>query len=236
MMFEAAAAANNAGEDESEDLKYAREEVALCPRNAQCRLDLALALEEAGLLRFAYAEARAATTLTPKYGRAWKARSRLETLLPSQEIDDDDGPYLQTPLDNNEAVAASVNEEEIRAQSPEEALSLSQSLKSAGNEHFVAKRHAEAVKAWTAAIELLKLWSLPVDAKLFSNRAAANLKLNKNVLAVADARLSAEADPGWWKAHWYLGQALSAQLVVSASQRGACTSNGERAQEAYRWW
>ncbi|KAH8096325.1 hypothetical protein JL720_3690 [Aureococcus anophagefferens] len=75
------------------------------------------------------------------------------------------------------------------------------------NAHFVAGG-AEAVVHWTFAIDLLKTWDAPVDAKLYSNRAAANLALKKHA---------------------------TLELVkASAAQRGACTSNGERAQEAYR--
>ena len=73
-----------------------------------------------------------------------------------------------------------------------------------------------------------------MDAKLYSNRAAANLALKKHVCAATDGNLAVEADPAWWKGHWYFGQATLELVKASAAQRGACTSNGERAQEAYR--
>ena len=106
--------------------------------------------------------------------------------------------------------------------------------KQTGNGHFLGKRHAEAVLHWGFAIDLLKKWDCPVDAKLYSNRAAANLALKKHVLAATDGRLATEADPNWWKGHWYFGQATLELVKASAAKRGACTSNGERAQEAYR--
>mmetsp|Transcript_839 Transcript_839/g.2696 ORF Transcript_839/g.2696 Transcript_839/m.2696 type:complete len:351 (-) Transcript_839:204-1256(-) len=222
-----------AAPDEGEELQYARAEVRACPRNALCRLNLASALEDARQFRAAFAEARAATTLTKTYGRAWKARARLELALDEASIDrqDADEMWRETPLDDDDDDAAPAAP---RAASAAEAAQLAAACKSAGNGHFVAKRMPEAVEAWTEAVDHLKAWGLAADAKLYSNRAAAYLQLGKNVLAATDARASADADATWWKAHWYLGQALSAQLAHSANQRGACTSNGERAQEAYR--
>lgn len=208
--------------------------MATIPTNAQCRLDLSGAYEAAGRYREAYAEARAATALIKTYGRAWKARARLELLLGAAGIafDDDDAPFLATAVG-----AAAADDDDPKAPTAADAADATAKAaaeKAAGNAHFVAKRHAEAVVRWGFAADLQKAWDLPVDAKLYSNRAAANLALNKPVLAATDGRLATEADPTWWKGHWYFGQATLALVKASAAKRGACTSNGERAQEAHR--
>jgi hypothetical protein len=41
-----------------------------------------------------------------------------------------------------------------------------------------------------------------VDAKLFSNMAAAQLALDKFVAAAMYAQKCTEADPAWWKGYW----------------------------------
>ena len=220
--------------EEPEELAYCKAEVASCPQNAQCRLDLSRAYEDCGRFREAYAEARAATTFIKTYGRAWKARKRLESLLEAAKIpfDDDDAPFHATPPDA--APAADDGPAAPVASDAADAAAKAAAEKAAGNAHFVAKRHAEAVVHWTFAIDLLKKWEAPVDAKLYSNRAAANLALKKHVCAATDGNLAVDADPAWWKGHWYFGQATLELVKASAAQRGACTSNGERAQEAYR--
>ncbi|EGB12916.1 hypothetical protein AURANDRAFT_60925 [Aureococcus anophagefferens] len=220
--------------EEPEELAYCKAEVASCPQNAQCRLDLSRAYEDCGRFREAYAEARAATTFIKTYGRAWKARKRLELLLEAAKIpfDDDDAPFHATPPDA--APAADDGPAAPIASDAADAAAKAAAEKAAGNAHFVAKRHAEAVVHWTFAIDLLKKWDAPVDAKLYSNRAAANLALKKHVCAATDGNLAVDADPAWWKGHWYFGQATLELVKASAAQRGACTSNGERAQEAYR--
>ena len=224
----------NKGGEEGEELRYAKSEVALCPRNAQCRLDLSGAYEACGRFREAYAEARAATTYIKTYGRAWKARGRLELLLDAEGVayDDDDGAFLATPLGAAEApddapvAPAASDAADAAAKAAEE--------KQKGNGHFVAKRHNDAISHWTFAIDLLKTWDLPADAKLHSNRAAAYLALKKHVNAATDGKLAVDADANWWKGHWYFGQATLELVKASAAKRGPCTSNGERAQEAYR--
>lgn len=51
------------------------------------------------------------------------------------------------------------------------------------------------------AIRMLDRGEL-VDAKLFSNMAAAQLALDKFVAAAMYAQKCTEADPAWWKGYW----------------------------------
>ena len=105
----------------SDAILEARQEVQRCPRNAQCRLDLARAYENEDKYREAYAEASAAKILIPTYGRAWRLKQKLEKTMGEKNIryDDDDDLYLDTPLD------AKVEDEDalppVTASSPEEA-------------------------------------------------------------------------------------------------------------------
>ena len=80
-------------------------------------------------------------------------------------------------------------------------------LKKAGNQAFGAKRFAEAVEHYTAAIDL---WMEPVDrAILYSNRSAARLKLpGEKQKALKDAERACELAPEYAKAHFRRGQAL----------------------------
>ncbi|KAH8058047.1 hypothetical protein JL720_14086 [Aureococcus anophagefferens] len=185
--------------EEPEELAYCKAEVASCPQNAQCRLDLSRAYEDCGRFREAYAEARAATTFIKTYGRAWKARKRLELLLEAAKIpfDDDDAPFHATPPDA--APAADDGPAAPIASDAADAAAKAAAEKAAGTR--------------------------------ISNRAAANLALKKHVCAATDGNLAVDADPAWWKGHWYFGQATLELVKASAAQRGACTSNGERAQE-----
>ena len=218
----------------SVEIQEARREVQRCPQNAQCRLDLARAYESEEKWREAYAEASAAKHFIPTYGRAWRLKQSLEKTMASKNIPytDDDATYLDTPLD------ASVEEEEalppVTASSPEEARTKAAEEKKLGDAHFLGKRHVQACERWGRAISLLKAHTEDPLAKLYSNRAAAHLALKKHVLAARDGACAVEDDAGWWKGHWYFGQATLELVKASAAQRGACTSNGERAQEAHR--
>ena len=55
------------------------------------------------------------------------------------------------------------------------------------------------------------------DAKLLSNMAASQLALDKFVAAAMYGQKCVEADPDWWKGHWYRGQALMKMCVRSHS-------------------
>ena len=146
--------------------------------------------------------------------------------------EDDDNLYLDTPLD---AKVEDDNElPPVTADTPEEAREKAAEEKKQGDAHCLGKRHEPACERWGRAIELLKAHGITdvSVAKLYSNRAAAHLALKKHVLAARDG-MAVECDAGWWKGHW-LGQATLELVKASAAQRSACTSNGERAQEAYR--
>ena len=186
----------------------AEAQVKECPRNAQMRLDLAVALEDAGDLQRAHSEARKAISLVPTYGRAQKFLKRLQETMANQGIEPSDDALEE--------------EEESEAEKKDETSAAEHKQK--GNAFFVKQQYDDAIREYTLALQKGK------DAKLLSNRAAAYLKLGKNVHAATDARASAEEDPEWWKSWWYLGQALLAILA----KKGPSTANGERAQEALR--
>mmetsp|Transcript_16556 Transcript_16556/g.21569 ORF Transcript_16556/g.21569 Transcript_16556/m.21569 type:complete len:252 (+) Transcript_16556:149-904(+) len=207
-------------------VERALSEVRLCPRNAQCRYDLACAYEEENELRKAFAEVRMAVNLVKSYGRAWKALVRIQAAMDAADIkyDDDDEKYL--------VVLAQDDEERPIFESDEECKNFAADCKLAGNELFVTKKFSQAVESYTKAIDALRARDLEVDSKLLSNRAAAFLQLNEKVKAASDARASTEADPDWWKGHWYLAQAVLG--IAKSSPQGACTANAERAQEAKR--
>mmetsp|Transcript_29156 Transcript_29156/g.89177 ORF Transcript_29156/g.89177 Transcript_29156/m.89177 type:complete len:244 (-) Transcript_29156:990-1721(-) len=196
--------------EDEDDLAAATRRVRECPRNAQMRHDLALAHERSGDLRSAVAEARTAKQLVSTYGRAFRTLQRLEPLV---DATDDDAAYI-VPLTEAEAPARWSGENWV-------------DRKRAGNEFFLEGDYDAAIREYSAAID-----TTSGDAKLLSNRAAAYLKLGKNVRAANDARASLEADCDWWKGHWYLGQALLA--LLRQSKHRVCTANGERAQEAFR--
>ena len=80
-------------------------------------------------------------------------------------------------------------------------------LREAGNASFKAKDTVEAARSWSKAAAMLKAAGKP-DAKLLSNIAAAHLAGDKFVAAAHHAAESVDADPDWWKGHWYRGQAL----------------------------
>mmetsp|Transcript_20375 Transcript_20375/g.65624 ORF Transcript_20375/g.65624 Transcript_20375/m.65624 type:complete len:283 (+) Transcript_20375:404-1252(+) len=184
-------------------------EVRALPKNAQLRLELAVALEAEGDAKRAYAEAKYATQLVPTYGKAHR-------FLKSLDVVDDWEQLVTTRVDDD------VVEDEV------EAVDVA-ATKTFGNELMAKQDYDGAIVAYTKAIEGA---AAQEDPKLLSNRAAAYLKTKQNVRAAADARASIALDADFWKPHWYLGQALLATL--KASTKGACTANGERAQEALR--
>ena len=79
--------------------------------------------------------------------------------------------------------------------------------KAAAAAAFKAKDYKSASAEWSKAAKHLKRGQRP-DAKLLSNLAAAQLALDKFVAAGHNAAESVDADPTWWKGHWYRGQAL----------------------------
>lgn len=184
-------------------------EVRRCPSNAQCRLDLAHALE-ATEPRRALAEARHATRLVPTYGRAWRTVRRLEEKL--GPLTDDDASYL---------IQVEDVEEFTQINDPER-------CKARGNELFAKRDFWGAEEEYTRAIDALRP---ATDAKIFSNRAAVYLNTKRYVRAASDAQSAVEADAAWWKGHFYKGQAL---LALVKQSRRRCSANAERAQEASR--
>ena len=145
----------------------------------------------------------------PTYGRAWRLKQKLEKVMAEKNIsfEDDDNLYLDTPLD---AKVEDDNElPPVTADTPEEAREKAAEEKKQGDAHFLGKRHEQACERWGRAIELLKAHDITdvSVAKLYSNRAAAHLALKKHVLAARDGALAVECDAGWWKGHWYFGQA-----------------------------
>lgn len=85
----------------------------------------------------------------------------------------------------------------------------------------------EAVAAYGKAIKLLASVD-QTDAKILSNRAAANLAMDKFVAAAFDGQRCMEADPDWWKGHWYRGQALMKML----RNKPPSTAMSERCEQA----
>lgn len=196
-------------------------EVRRCPRNAQCRLDLAHALEADGSHRRALAEAREATRLVQTYGRAWKTVKRLEDRLGHPQ--DDDGPYLTLEIEEDDEKLS------VRADTDDQARMLAAERKARGNVYFGQAKYQEAADEYGVAMEVLRSRQLS-DAKICSNRAACYLALDRPVMAASDALLAINADPQFWKGWWYRGQALLA--VLKSSKHGPCSANAERAQEA----
>ena len=82
-------------------------------------------------------------------------------------------------------------------------------LKKKGNELFGRGKYAEAVEAYTQAIDL---WMEPKDrAVLYSNRSAARLKIaGEKQKALSDAERAVQLAPDYAKAHFRRGQALRA--------------------------
>ena len=82
-------------------------------------------------------------------------------------------------------------------------------LKKKGNDFFGRGKYADAVEAYTAAIDL---WMETHDrAVLYSNRSAARLKIaGEKQKALSDAERAVQLDPKYAKAHFRKGQALRA--------------------------
>ena len=102
-------------------------------------------------------------------------------------------------------------------------------LRAEGAGRFKAKAFGDACKAWGKAARHLKSAKRP-DAKLLSNLAAAQLAMDKYVAAAHNAADSVEADPEWWKGHWYRGQAL----LKMARNKPPSLAMSERLEEAIR--
>ena len=100
-------------------------------------------------------------------------------------------------------------------------------VKSEGNEYFRTQQYKDAVASYMTAIRMLQKGDL-VDAKLFSNMAAAQLALDKFVAAAMYGQRCTEADPDWWKGHWYRGQALMKML----RNKPPSTAMSERCEQA----
>ena len=88
-----------------------------------------------------------------------------------------------------------------------------------GNKQFAAGEYGAAIATWTRAICISD-----DDPRLFSNRSQGFLKLGRAVDALLDAEVAALRQPGWAKAHFRMGTALSAMgepLAAVASLRRA---------------
>ena len=118
-------------------------------------------------------------------------------------------------------------------------LEALETLKLAGNKHFAAGRHAEALRHYTAALELPPA---AASGLLLSNRSAAHLALCDVASAQADAEGAVAARPAWARAWQRLGRAawaardaararpLSAAPPARAAQRWQQTSRRQLAQ------
>lgn len=84
------------------------------------------------------------------------------------------------------------------------------SLKAKGNEAFAAGEYAQAVLHYSMAIDKTDATTTPSTDVLFSNRAAALLKLGEHERAAADAQTAIERNPANCKAHFRLGVARHA--------------------------
>ncbi|OQR88005.1 hypothetical protein ACHHYP_07713 [Achlya hypogyna] len=79
---------------------------------------------------------------------------------------------------------------------------MAEAAKLRGNELFAAGQYAQAVDAFTEAINLE-----PSNAIFYSNRSGAYLKLNRGADAIADAKKCVELRPEWAKGYSRLGTA-----------------------------
>ena len=78
-------------------------------------------------------------------------------------------------------------------------------LRDQGNEHFTAKRYAEAETCYKAALS-----GTQSDAKLYSNLSVCCLYLSRAEDALSHARSCIELDPTWFKGHFRLANAHKA--------------------------
>ncbi|GAA6043581.1 hypothetical protein JCM8097_005264 [Rhodosporidiobolus ruineniae] len=104
----------------------------------------------------------------------------------------------------------------IRANSEDEVgdeeKRLALSLKQRANAHFTASRFRQALDLYTASLN-----KNPFDPIVWSNRAAARLKLEEHGLAIADATRAIEIDPRAVKAYYRRGIANLAILKPKAA-------------------
>ncbi|CAA7403622.1 unnamed protein product [Spirodela intermedia] len=96
---------------------------------------------------------------------------------------------------------------------------MAEEAKAKGNAAFSAGRFDEAVRHFTAAIDLA-----PTNHVLYSNRSAANASLHRYAEALADAEKTVELKPDWPKGYGRLGASLvgleSFDDAVSAYRKG----------------
>ena len=78
-------------------------------------------------------------------------------------------------------------------------------VKAKGNELFKAGKFAEAIEAYTGALD-----ADPKDHTIYSNRSAARMKLSQNGFAITDALTCVTLAPTWPKGYYRLGCALTA--------------------------
>jgi len=103
-------------------------------------------------------------------------------------------------------------EEKLEAKNLAARKERAQEHKTKGNEAFSAGFWLEAINCFTAAIE-----EDPSDQVFFSNRSAANLKLQRTADAVDDAEHCVRMAPDWVKGHSRLGAALWADRQLKAA-------------------
>ena len=79
-------------------------------------------------------------------------------------------------------------------------------LKTKGNELFASKKFSAAYAEYHQAVRKLSAAAAPPDAKILSNLANTKLMMKHYTEAASWGRESAEADPDWWKGHYYLAR------------------------------
>ncbi|CAB1112659.1 unnamed protein product [Ectocarpus sp. CCAP 1310/34] len=114
---------------------------------------------------------------------------------------------------------------EADASNPAQVEKNAEAIKQRGNEHFMAKRHKEAVECYSQAISLSAS-----NHVLYGNRSAAHGGLGAWALAAADARRSVELEPGYTKGFYRLAQALIASDELAEAE--SAIENGLRADPA----
>jgi small glutamine-rich tetratricopeptide repeat-containing protein alpha len=83
--------------------------------------------------------------------------------------------------------------------SPED-KAKAEKLKQSGNAHMTAKKHDQAIDAYTKAIALDS-----INPVYYSNRAAAHASKGDHASAILDAEKAIEVDPSFVKAYSRLG-------------------------------
>jgi Flp pilus assembly protein TadD len=143
----------------------------------------------------------------------------------NSDDDGDDDPVqaeaIARALEDNPELAAELEKEGGTTNTSAATLRVRKARaateKARGNDAFADGRHAEAERAFSAAIALDAS-----DPVFWSNRAAARAAMGKHEAALADAREAARLRPEWAKAHARIGAALEAL---------GCA---DEAEEAYR--